>query len=424
MASSQQPVSALAPVARPSRLQSRIDYDATFSRQPISFLTVAPTLLPPAVTCLTATQDQNFPCTRYSTFGGGQVHEQLNTEVSAYAEDRWSLTDRLLIEPGIRLDWDEIIDRTVLSPRFAGTYVLDNSGNTKFSAGIGLVYDATPIFLIARPFAGTREDTFFSTPDPTCTADCITTTGPISTTFTVNTGTLQFPRFLNWSIGLEKKLPAAIYLKAEFLQRRGNHGFVYDTPNNTTAGNYILQNTRQDHYGAFQISLRHNFRESFMMMGSYTRSRARSNQALDFNVDNPILSPQQPGPYAWDTPNRFLSWGYLPFFKLPILHQLEIAYSLEARTGFPFSLFNDQQELIGQPGAQRFPSYFSLNLQPEKRFHLFGYYLALRGGFDNITGRCNPYVVNSTIDPTHPLPTFAACQGRAFTSRIRLLGRK
>jgi hypothetical protein len=402
----------------------RIDYDATFSRQPISFLTAAQTSLPPGVTCLTATQNDTFPCTRYSTFGGGQVHEQLNTEVSAYAEDRWSLTDRLLIEPGIRLDWDDIIHHAVLSPRLAGTYVLDNSGNTKLSAGIGIVYDATPIFLIARPYAGTRQDTFFSTPNPTCTANCITTTGPISTTFTVNNHTLQFPRFLNWSIGLEKKLPAAIYLKAEFLQRRGNHGFVYDTPNNTAAGNYILQNTRQDHYTAFQISLRHNFRESFMLMGSYTRSSARSNQALDFNVDNPILSPQQPGPYPWDTPNRFLSWGYLPFFNLPVIHKLEIAYSLEARTGFPFSLFNDQQELIGAPGAQRFPTYFSLNLQPEKRFHLFGYYLALRGGFDDITGRCNPYVVNSTIDPTHPLPTFTGCQGRSFTSRIRLLGRK
>jgi hypothetical protein len=160
-------------------------------------------------------------------------------------------------------------------------------------------------------------------------------------------------------------------------------------------------------------------------MGSYTRSSATSNQALDFNVDNPILSAQQPGPYSWDAPNRFLSWGYVPFFKLPVLHQLELAYSMEARTGFPFSMFTDQQELIGKAGAQRFPEYFSLNLQLEKRFHLFGYYLALRGGFDNITGRCNPFVVTSVIDPvSHPNPTFSACQGRAFTSRIRLLGRK
>jgi hypothetical protein len=97
---------------------------------------------------------------------------------------------------------------------------------------------------------------------------------------------------------------------------------------------------------------------------------------------------------------------------------------VEARTGFPFSERTDQQELIGSPGAHRFPDYFSLNLQLEKRFHLFGYYLALRGGFVNITGTCNPYVVNSVINSGHTEPTFAACQGRAFTSRIRLLGKK
>ena len=212
-------------------------------------------------------------------------------------------------------------------------------------------------------------------------------------------------------------------MKAEFLEKRGARGFVYDAPT-VASTNYLLQNTRDDHYTAFQLTLRHNFRENYTLMGSYTRSSARSNQALDFNVDNPILSPQQPGPFPWDTPNRFLSWGYLPFFKLPVIHQLEIAYSAEARTGFPFSLFNDQQQLISAPGAERFPYYFSLNLQLEKRFHLFGYYLALRGGFDNITGRCNPFVVNSVIDPSHPQPTFSACEGRAFTSRIRLLGRK
>lgn len=402
----------------------RIEYSATFSRQPISFLTAAQTTLPANVTCLNVTQNAAFPCTRYSTFGPAPIHEQFNTEVSAYAEDRWSVTDRLLLAPGIRFDWDAIVRHPVLSPRLAGTYVLDNSGNTKISAGIGLVYDATPVFLIARPYAGTRQDTFYSTPDPTCTTDCITTTGPVNTSFTVNQSTLEAPRFLNWSIGLEKKLPAAIYLKAEFLERRGNHGFVYDTINNTSSGDFILQNTRQDHYQAFQIGLRHNFRESYMLMGTYTRSSVHSNQVLDFNVDNPIFSPQQPGPYPWDTPNRFLSWGYLPFFPLPVIHQLEVAYSLEARTGFPFNLLTDQQQLIGQPYTQRFPYYLSLNLQLEKRFHLFGYYLALRGGFDNINGRCNPYVVNNIIDPTHPLPTFSACQGRAFTSRIRFLGKK
>ena len=400
----------------------RLSYDAQFFRQPILFLTPSVTSVQPANICSTAQQDDTFPCTRYSSFTAAPLHSQYNTEITAYGEDRWSLTNRLLIEPGLRLDWDELIHRVNVAPRLAGTYVLDNSGTTKLSAGVGLIYESTPIFLIARPFAGTRQDTFYSV-TPNCTAACVTTTGPVATAFLANTNALQSPRFFNWSLGLEKKLPAAIYLKAEFFQRRGARGFVYDALDGTT-GNFVLENTREDRYNAFQISLRHTFRETYSVMGSYTRSSAHSNQALDFNVDSPILSPQQPGPYPWDTPNRFLSWGYVPFFTLPILHQLELAYSLEARTGFAFSEITEQQQVIGAANSHRFPEYFSLNVQLEKRFHFLGYYLALRGGFDNITGRCDPYVVNPVIDASHPAPTFSACQGRAFTSRIRLLGRK
>ena len=403
----------------------RLSYNAQFVRQPIVYLTASETSAQPANICFTAVTDLNFPCTRYSTFTAAPLHYQYNSEVSAYVEDRWSLTNRLLVEPGLRLDWDQIVRHAEISPRLAGTYILDNSGETKLSAGLGLIYESTPIFLIARPYAGTRQDTFFNL-DPTCptnSTSCVTTTGAL-TTFTANSSTLQAPRFINWSLALERKLPLAIYLKAEYFDRRGSREFVYNTAS-SFGGNFLLSNTRDDLYRAFQLTLRHTFHE-YSLSGSYTRSSAHSNQALDFNVDTPILSPQQPGPYPWDAPNRFLSWGYVPFFRLPIIHQLELAYSMEARTGFPFGLLNPQQQLISTPGADRFPEYFSLNLQLEKKFHFLGYYLALRGGFDNITGRCDPYVVNSVIDPTHdhPNPTFSACEGRAFTSRIRLLGRK
>ena len=391
----------------------RLVYDAQFARQPISYWPVT-TASGPCPTNSNGVPTLPSPCSRYSTFSGGSPSSTYNFESSAYAEDRWLITDRLLVEPGVRLDWDEIIRTPLLSPRLAGTYVLDTSGNTKLSAGIGLIYDPTLLFLIARPFAGQRTDYFFD--------KFGALTGTVPTAFFVDRNALQAPRFINWSLGFERKLPAAIYLKAEFLEKRGSRGFVYNTPGGSS-GNFSLENTRDDRYDAFELSLRHNFRESYMLMGSYTRSRVHSNQALDFNVDSPLLSAQQPGPYTWDTPNRFLSWGYVPMFKLPIIHQTEIAYSMEARTGFPFNVTNDQQQLVGAPGSRRFPDYFSLDLQLEKRFHLFGYYWALRGGLNNITGHSNPIVVNSDINSSRFL-TFSAFEGRAFTSRIRLLGKK
>ncbi len=395
----------------------RLSYHALFQRQPISFLREAQSLPPAPDNCLTVTPS---PCSRYSAFPSGGNSQTFNFETSGYIQDRWLLTDRLLVEPGLRFDWDQIIRSPLLSPRLAATYVLDSEGNTKVSAGIGIVYDPTNLLLVARPTAGQRLDSFFSF-DPNGNQ-----LGPpvqVLTTFSANPGTLQEPRYVNWSIGLEQKLPWELYLKAEFLQKRGTHGFVYNTRNGLPGGNFVLQNTRDDRYHAFQLNLRRTFRQRYMVFGSYTRSSARSNQVLDFNVDNPILSPQAAGPYLWDAPNRFLSWGLVPFFKLPVVKEIDVAYSLEARSGFPFSVLNDQQQLVEPPGSRRFPTYFSLNLYVEKRFHALHRYFAIRLGFDNITDRKNPLIVNSNIESPQFL-TFTAFDRRAFTTRIRFLGRK
>ena len=402
-----------------------LSYAAEFTRRPISFWPKSPAPLRHCPLDSTGTPVAPSPCSRYSTFAGGALSKTYNLESSAYAQDRWLMTNRLLIEFGMRFDWDQIVRDVLISPRLAGTYVLDNEGNTKISAGIGIVYDATPLFLIARPFAGRRTDYFFdASGQPTDVNGAPTTVPtPVLTTFFVNRTTLQAPRYVNWSFALEKKLPRAIYLKAEFLERYGAHGFVYNTASGGAAGQFLLQNTRDDRYHSFHIAVRHNFRESYMVMGSYTRSQLRSNQVLDFNVDNPSLSPQAAGPYPWDVPNRVLSWGLLPFFKLPILHKVDLAYSVEARSGFAFSAVNSQQQLVGAPDSRRFPTYFSLNTHLEKRFRFLGAYWAVRGGFNNITGHRNPSSVNNNVDSPQFL-TFSDFAGRGFTSRIRFLGRK
>jgi hypothetical protein len=336
-----------------------------------------------------------------------------NFEASAYGQDRWRLKNRWLIEMGMRYDWDQIIRRSLVSPRLGTTYSLDASAKTKISAGLGIFYDATPIFLVARPDAGTRQDFFFSS------APAPTVIGPILSTFTASTRGLQAPRFLNWSLALERELPVAVYLKVEYIQKRGTHGLVYDLANNGTLnGNFVLQNTRQDRYDGLQVQVRHAFRNGHMLFASYMRSHSRSNQVLDFNIDNPQFSRQQPGPYPWDSPNRFLSWGLLPIYK-----GFDFAYSGELRSGFPFNVVNDQIQLAEPPGSRRFPTWFTLNTHIEKRFHAFGYNWAIRGGFDNVTGHKNYTYVNNDISSPDFL-RFGNYEGRAFTGRIRFLGKK
>src|SRR5258707_15241629 len=155
-------------------------------------------------------------------------------------------------------------------------------------------------------------------------------------------------------------------------------------------------------------------------MASYTRSAAHTNRAVEFSLDNPLFGQQSPGPLRWDTPNRIVSWGWLPF---PFFKRTDFAYSMEWRSGFTFDVVNQNQQLVGRPGSMRFPDYFTLNPAVERRFFFFGYEWALRGGIDDITGRRNPTLVNNNIDSPQ-FRTFANFRHRTLNGRIRFLGKK
>jgi hypothetical protein len=64
-----------------------------------------------------------------------------------------------------------------------------------------------------------------------------------------------------------------------------------------------------------------------------------------------------------------------------------------------------------------------VNLQFEKRIRLFGYYWAVRAGFDKVTNHANAVVAEGILDPLHPVPTFTDSSGRTLAGRICCLGK-
>ena len=376
----------------------RLTYDQLFDRAPISTTRNCPPVGPPC-----------NPLALTATFSGAAASTISNTETSGYVEDRWAPFSRFLVEPGLRFDWDEIVRRPLVSPRIAGTLVPTSSGNTKISAGIGVIYQSTNLGLVAQPFQGSEQDTFY---------DAQGNATAFLTTFAADRGRLLAPRFINWSVAVEQKLPGQLFLKTEFIRRIGIHDFVYNTPEGLPGTDFTLQNTRTDQYYSLKIDLRRSFKKGYILTGSYSRSSSRANQVTDYSLDNLVLSPQVSGPYPWDAPNRFISWGWLP-----VIRGFDAGYSFDIHSGFPFAAVNDQQQIVKPPGAYRFPTYVALNIHLEKRFHALGFYWALRGGFDNITNRQNPFTVNNDIQSPQFL-VFSNFDRRAFTARIRFLGRK
>jgi len=379
-----------------------IGFDEDVTRAPVSYLREDGTL------------------TRQSVFPQAGPVTLHNVEVGTYAEDRWQTKMGLLVEPGLRLDWDEVVRRPLLSPRIAATYSPPGSeGKTKVSAGVGLYYDHTQLEYLTRALAGIRYDTYYA-------PDGVTPTGAAQQTeFTASDATLQEARAVNWSVSLEQKLPGSILAGANLQQKRTSDAFTYVNQSGAAAlsGNYVLSNARQDRYHSVEFEARRVFANGYTLFASYTRSSARTNAALDYMPTPSPLGAQQSGPLAWDTPNRVISWGWMPLMLPKLKKSWDFVYTLDWHSGFPYTSVDANQQVAGAAGAQRFPDYLSFSPGLEWRFHFRGATFGLRGVLENATNRADPAVVNNVVDSPE-YGTFSEFLGRAFTTRIRLIGAK
>ncbi len=386
----------------------RLDYSQDASRTGFEDLSVTGALL------------------REVTFAGSGVLSRPSLEASSYIQDTWKLRSNLVIQAGVRQDWDELVRETVLGPRVSASYAPFGWKNTKISGGYAVLYDATTPQVFSQPQDQYSLTTLFN-PDGSILS------GPAATVFTLGPN-LKMPRYQNWSLGGEQLLPAKILLSVNLLRRRSDDALTYQNILNPDApappdlaaqfhttdfqSIYQLQSTGQDQYDSAEIRVHQPFGKGYEWMASYTRSRAYSSAVVPISVDQPTVITNDAGRLSWDAPNRFLTWGYLP----TPFQNWAIAYLFETRSGFPFSLVDQVGNVVGAPDSARYPRYENLNLHVEWTTHAFGYRFALRGGFNNITNHNNYTVVNNTIGSPNYL-LFYGSTGRHFVLRIRWLGR-
>jgi len=365
---------------------------------------------------------------RYVQFVGSPFLTGTNFEAAQYVQDRWTPREGLMVEAGVRMEWNEIVRDLELGPRIAAAWAPGFLRNTKLSAGWGMYYDAITL----QPISSRADQASLATFYPPGSSPL----GPVMTSFAVNSRDIEAPLYRNTSLGIEHKLPSAFYLKAGYIHRSGSRGFAF-LPSNPVAALsetgtvvYSLDNTRRDRYDAFEISLRHTFGGKYEWFAGYTRSSARSNAALNYSLESPIFGLQNPGPYAWDAPNRFHMWGWAPVPNraLPRLlrfltNETTAAYLIEYHTGFPFSIVDQNEALVGTPNSARLPAYFNINLDFERKFPFLHYMWAWRFGFNNITNSGNPNNVNNVLGSPLFL-TYGRGQARAFNVRLKFLGRR
>lgn len=365
---------------------------------------------------------------RYVTFEGSPFEDRKNFEAAQYVEDHWSLREGLSLEGGLRTEWNEIVRALEVAPRLAVAWAPRFLPDTKFSAGWGVYYDAINLNIVSQQQDQVSLSTFYL---PGGVVE-----GPVQTQFEAYDKLLKVPYYQNASATVERKLPRQYYLKAGYTRRQGNRGLTFYPTAPVTEGTYdqgvtyLLDNSRRERYDAVDLSLRHTFAGKFEWFAGYTRSSARSNAAVDYSLENPIFGPQGAGPEPWDAPNRFHTWGWAPLPNRILPHRLKfitrntsVAYLVEYRTGFPFSVVDQQGFMVGDPNSLRYPNYFNINLTLERRFTAIHYLWAWRFGFNNLTNNPNPNVVNNVIGTPEYL-TFTRGQVRAFNVRLRFLGHR
>ena len=79
--------------------------------------------------------------------------------------------------------------------------------------------------------------------------------------------------------------------------------------------------------------------------------------------------------------------------------------------------------MSASPNSRRMPDYFNINLHLERQFRALHYLWAWRFGFNNLTNNGNPNTVNN-VAGTPQFLTYGRGQARAFSVRLRFLGRK
>ncbi|MAG71760.1 MAG: TonB-dependent receptor [Vicinamibacterales bacterium] len=297
--------------------------------------------------------------TRRIDFHGDPTVRASNTQVSVFAEDRWSPAGRLTLNLGARYAFEQIAGEHTLAPRLEASLRPFDGDHTVIRGGYGRFYDRLP--LIAGDFESRqsrRETTFGPQGDAA---------EPISILEFANriaAGGLRTPLSNLWHLELHQALGDDTQVRVGYRARRGSRELVVDPI--AGAGEMLLSNDGTSRSHEVELTVQRRLREEGELNMSYVWARAQGN-LNDFvtifgDQRDPIVHSDVFSRQPFDAPHRVVVWGVMNLPK-----QITIAPTLEFRTGFPYTVVDEAQRAVGvRNEGPRFPNLFSLDLLATK----------------------------------------------------------
>jgi Carboxypeptidase regulatory-like domain len=316
-----------------------------------------------------------------------------NTEIAGFIEDQWAINQFVTANGGVRYAYERIAGDQTLAPRVDISIRPFENGRTVVKGGIGRFYDALPLNAADFGAQQSRRVTEFDAHEnATQTAVFVNRVTPDG---------LQAPSSTAWNIELDQMLTDTLLARVGYRNTRGSNQLMVDPTQYD--GTMLLSSNGSTRSQEFEATLRRQFKKGGHVTASYVRSKTEGDLndfvSLFGDVREPIIRANEYSRQAFDTPNRFLVWGVL---NLP--HEIAVAPTMEYRTGFPYTVIDEQQGVVGvRNQGGRYPNLMTMDLAVTKDVQVTKKYRARIGvQVFNLTDHFNPQdVQNNTASPLY-----------------------
>jgi hypothetical protein len=332
-------------------------------------------------------------------------------ESTAYVQDHYTITGRLSLDMGMRIEHQRLAESVRIAPRAGLAFTPFGDGRTVLRAGFGQFYDHIPLNVYTFGRYPNRTIIDYA-PDGSILNEqqyinvIGSVTGPRS--FLINgqqvAGAFS-PRGLTFNGQIEHAFPKLLRLRAVYTNNRSVGLIILEPDVLGLTHEIVLNGDGQSRFRQFELTGKLSLPKSQNLVVTFTKGRAEGNQNIfDNYVGNfaiPLIRPNEYSNLPGDIPNRLLIWGNLnvPFRNFKILPILEY------RSGFPWLQLDAAQQYVGPPYSDetRMRRFFSADARLLRDFKVSGKYTVRLSvtGF-NLTNHFNPLAVHSNIaDPQY-----------------------